>query len=418
MANDEYPISTDQGISAADSDPAAPADIESAGETGDTSDTNDITEDTATDDDYSLPLSHRRELENGHPYRPEQRRPTIPEKPSRQYRELPPDQGFTVRSLMEGAMMVAISLLLAVIGIYVPLVSFIGLLLYPLPMAILTLRRGVKTGVAGTAALLALSAMFFGIPQAVMMLLQYGVLGVFLGWCLRSRRKPLFTLGLSTLIAALGTAAALGLSLLVSGLPLSSLQDQAREMLDMVLSAYEQAGTLDLLLPEGWTVEQYAAYMEESMLRMLPSVLIITASLMTLLCYLLTTAILRRLGYDVARLPKFREWRLDWRLCWGLILGMALHLYGNHAGVDWAVTAGVSILYVFAPILLVGGIAFFFWYMHVMDTPLFMRGILVVFGVVMFSYLMWFFMAAAVLDDLLDLRGRLLKLRDRRRGAA
>ena len=368
------------------------------------------------DDDYSLPLSYRREKERDS-YQPP-RKPVIPEKPPAQFRELPEDQGFTVKALMEGAMLVAISLLLAVIGIYAPLISIIGLLLYPLPMAVLTLRRGVKVGVTGTLALLALSAIFFGIPQAVLMLLQYGVLGVFLGWCLRSGRKPLFTLGLATLIAALGAAAAILLSLLISGLPLSSLQDQAREMVDSVIAVYQQHGMIDSLLPEGWTVEQYSSYMEESMMRLLPAVLIISSSLMTVLCYLLSTAILRRLHYDIPRLPKFKEWRLDWRFSWGLILGLALLLYGNHTSTDWASTAGASILYVFAPILLVVGVAFLFWYMDAMDTPLVMRGVILFVSILMFTVMMWFFMSLAVLDDLFDLRGRLIRLRDRSRGVS
>ena len=151
-------------------------------------------------------------------------------------------------------------------------------------------------------------------------------------------------------------------------------------------------------------------------MKLLPAVLIISSSVMTLLCYLISTAILRRLRYDIPRLPRFKDWRLDWRFSWGLILGLALLLYGNHASVEWASTVGASILYVFAPILLIVGIAFFFWYMDAMDTPMFMRVILVFVAVLMFSFMMWFFMALAVLDDLLDLRGRLLRLRERSGG--
>lgn len=367
------------------------------------------------DDDYSLPLSHLREKEGAYP--PQIRRATIPEKPPLQYRELPDDRGFSVRALMEGAMMVAISLLLALVGIYAPLVSIIGLLLYPLPMALLTLRRGVKMGVAGTVALLALSAIFFGIPQAVVMLLQYGVLGVFLGWCLRSGRKSLYTLLMCALIASLGAAAAIALSLLISGLPFSALAEQARDMINSVIVLYEQNGLLEQVLPEGWTVEQYVSYMERSMLRLLPAVLIISSTIMTGLCYLISTAILRRLRYDIPRLPKFREWRLDWRFSWGLILGLGLLLYGNGSGAEWAFTVGSSILYVFAPILLVGGAAFFFWYMNEVGMSPVMRGLLIFLAIMLFNYLMWFFMALAVLDDLLDLRGRLSRARERRGGA-
>ena len=367
------------------------------------------------DDDYSYPLSYRRESDQY--YQPPQRKATIPEKPPEQFRELPKDEGFTVSALVEGAMMVAVSLLLAVIGIYLPVLSFVGLLLYPLPMAILTLRRGVRIGITGTLALLALSALFFGIPQAVLILLQYGVLGVFLGWCLRCGRKPLFTLGLSTLIAALGMAASVALTLFISGMPLSALAEEARGMVDTVVSAYEQRGLLNTIIPDGWTVEQYVEYMKSSMVRLLPAVMIITSSVMTVLCYLITTAILRRLRYDIPRLPKFKEWRLDWRFSWGLILGLALLLYGNHSGAQWASTIGSSVLYVFAPILLVGGIAFFFWYMDAMQMSMIMRGVLIFLAVIMFSYFIWFFMTLAVLDDLIDLRGRFTRMLERRGGA-
>ena len=73
-------------------------------------------EPTEDDDDYSYPLSYRRE--NDQSYQPPPRKATIPEKPPEQFRELPKDEGFTARALAEGAMMVAVSLLLAVIGIY------------------------------------------------------------------------------------------------------------------------------------------------------------------------------------------------------------------------------------------------------------------------------------------------------------
>ena len=69
-------------------------------------------------------------------------------------------------------------------------------------------------------------------------------------------------------------------------------------------------------------------------------------------------------------------------------------------------------------LLLVVGVAFLFWYMDAMDTPLVMRGVIIFVSILMFSVMMWFFMTLAALDDMLDLRGRIVRLRDRSRGVS
>lgn len=363
------------------------------------------------DEDYSLPVNRERD-EDGFALTPPAPRPSQ-EPPS--YRQLPRERGFSLTALLEAAVMVGLSLLLALAGLKLPLASLIGLLLYPLPLAILTFRRGLLWGLGGTAALCALSVPLFGLPQAVLMLLQYGVLGVFLGWAFRSGRKPLFILSLTAVIAALGAAISFLLSYSFSGLPLTALSEQIQAVADAYLTMMRQNPALMQTLSQyGWTEEQFAQLMSATMLKVWPAALIVSSALMGALCYAIFAFALRRFKYQAARLPKFRDWRLNWRFAWGVILGLILLLLGDKQDIAWAITAGASILYVFAPLLLICGLAFYFWYMNLLRLSPFMQGLFILVVLLLFSYLAWFLMLLAVLDDLLDLRGKLTRWRQRR----
>ena len=368
------------------------------------------------DDDYSLPLSARRERE---PFRfappaPEPEPEASQEPlflPQEEYRDIPKDKGFTLRALTESAMMIAISLTLALVGYYVPVISVIGILLYPLPMVVLVLRRGVKVGIASSLALAALSVIFFGVAQALLMLVEYGLLGLFLGWCFRSGRGALFSLSGATIIAAVGTALSLLLSLYISGIPIGSLlsgmEDSFRESMEYMISQ----GSALFVLPEGMEMEAYLENMLDLMIRLLPAVLILTAMLLTLVFYLICTKVLRRMRYSISQLPRFTAWRMDWRFSWGVILGLFCLLLGNNVQLQWLSDLGMNLLYVFAPVLFLCGLAFFIWFVKFEKYGPMATTFFAVILVVFFNVSMWMFMLLAIFDPLLDLRGRLIRRR-------
>ena len=63
-------------------------------------------------------------------------------------------------------------------------------------------------------------------PNAVIMMIEYGILGIFLGYCFRKQKGPLFTMGFAIVIAACGTLVGLMLSLFISGLPFSAMTEE------------------------------------------------------------------------------------------------------------------------------------------------------------------------------------------------
>ena len=321
------------------------------------------------DEAVSLPLSARWEKQLDRQSilegQPQHKEYAPPPPPPLRYREIPPDQGFTARALAEGAMMVALGLLFSLLYLYLPVAGFIGQLLAPLPMAVLVLRRGVKVGLAAAVAQLALSAVLFGIAQAALMLVEFGALGLFLGFCFRNKKRPLLTLGFSTMIAAAGMVVALLLASFISGLPLSSMFDQ---MLEMIESTYSQMaemaeaqGLTDTMLG-GLSAEEYASQMVELATRLTPAFLIVSVMLLSMLTYIISAKVLRRMRYDIPQLPPFSLWRMDWRIAWGVIAGLALEFGGKRFGLVWLETLGGNVLWVFGPILFICGLSFVIWY--------------------------------------------------------
>jgi len=77
-------------------------------------------------------------------YQPQVEMVLPPEKP---YRSVNPNAKFGARTLVETAMMVAISVLLAFLNNMVPFFGLLGPFLMPIPFAVLVLRQGLGAGV-------------------------------------------------------------------------------------------------------------------------------------------------------------------------------------------------------------------------------------------------------------------------------
>ena len=357
------------------------------------------------DEEVSLPLSAYREGENEGYSSPQ---PVIPPQPEATYREIPQANKLTVRGLMECAMMVAISLVLALIGFYVPVANIIGLLLFPLPLAVLVFRNGVTTGLIGAVALFALAAIFFGLPNAVIMMIEYGALGLFLGYCFRKRKGPLFTMGFAIVIAACGTLVGLMLSLFVAGLPFSAMTEELTQFAHQYFAMFNGNG-LDAFIPGNMTMDAFIQEMTDWVIRLIPAILIIGSMIMAAVGYGVSSAVLRHLHYDIPKVPPFSEWRMDWKFSWGVIAGLACTLAGSYFEISWLNTLGWNILYVFCPVLLVCGLAFVIWlFKQPIYSPL-LKTLLVLMMIFFFQATFFLLMFLAVFEPIIDFRGRLKK---------
>ncbi|MCR4962312.1 MAG: YybS family protein [Firmicutes bacterium] len=373
------------------------------------------------DDGYSLPLSAKAEGKDAPPLSA----PAAPGKnggktyyrqPPREWRRIPQaEERIGVKSLTEGAMMAAVAVVLAVIAVYVPVLNLAALLLFPLPATVLVLRRGVKMGVLVTAVVFLLTLIFFGLAQSVALLLQCGLLGLFLGYCFRYGKGPLFTLAIATVIAAFGALANMALSLYVMGMPWQSIGDEIGMMVREYAAALQSVGGESLFTAGGMTAEEGVEYFTALMQKLLPAVFILSSMLMAMLCYLIYSKVLRRMRYHIPSLPPFSQWRMDWRFSWGVIAGLLCAWVGSQAHLPWLNTVGVNILYIFFPILLICGFSCVVWIWKKLRIHTFVLVILIIIWIQFFAYVCILLALIGAFDPLLDFRSRLNKQEEEKR---
>ena len=148
-----------------------------------------------------MPLSARRERADYIPPEPPIQEPESPAResePAYEYRQIPSGNAVSLKAILEALAVAALSLLLVYLANYVPIASIVGIILLPVPTAILVFRRGFITGLIALIVLSVSCYSLFDLNLTLQVIGQYCTIGFFLGYCFRSFKGPLFTLGIST----------------------------------------------------------------------------------------------------------------------------------------------------------------------------------------------------------------------------
>jgi uncharacterized protein YybS (DUF2232 family) len=280
------------------------------------------------------------------------------------------------------------------------------LLLYviPVPVAILVIRNGVRTGVLATlVAALGVGAIL-GPIDGLIVLVRVGFIGIALG-ALLARKRPWVISLAGTSVASL--AAFVSDFLLASwasglspGAMIVKVQEGLTEAGQRTMELYQKIGVPEESLG---LVKQMMELMPVWLKTFLPSVLVIGAVFSAAIAYAATRWILLRMKRDVQPIPPFADWRIDWRFAWGLIgaLVLAYAVPGANLGLVRSVTTNAVVVYVM--VYSVFGIAVLWSLLGSMNVPKGFRIIIALF-IYMTPPLNWLLPMAGMLDGWLDFR--------------
>jgi uncharacterized protein YybS (DUF2232 family) len=286
------------------------------------------------------------------------------------------NEPFSTAAITEGAMMVAISVILGVASTVIP---FFGSLLFPLPIIILIMRRGIRIGIIAFIATFLLMTIFVSLPFALVTIIAYGFIGVFFGYCFRMRKKPLFILWGGILVAAIGIITAfLILPLFFAGLPTADFANQISGVVEQTIETANKQGGLANILSGETTVEEFAAQMKKVVTIIIPAGLVMSGIAISFLLYIISGAIFRRLRFDIPRLPNFSEWRLAWPFLLGLMAGIVAVILGPNYDIGWLTSIGIGLMVVFGIIIGINGSALLYWLLKHWDVSGFIKLIFIV----------------------------------------
>lgn len=296
----------------------------------------------------------------------------------------------------------AISGLVALLIYYVS-VSFLPFIIfaYPVPFVLMGVKRGYEY--SGIAQLLAFAGVYIldGLSGGVLMA-GLGILVAFpMIYALRRGYTAFQSIATVTVICLV---AVMGLSFLVSNFKgvdiLSNLETSVRVAIDEQVNVIKQLN-IDI------SIEEFKSYMEsgvDMMLALLPSLLFILSMVVAMLNYYASTGLLRRIGFGIIDVPKFRNFRLPKDILRGSLLMIIGVFVLDWFGFGFTTELSLNLTLVFSFLFLMQGLA----------VTVYLLGIrfksATVFLFVVLSLLLNFrliYVVIGALDTALDFRNRL-----------
>ncbi|NLK08543.1 MAG: YybS family protein [Firmicutes bacterium] len=303
----------------------------------------------------------------------------------------------STRSLTEGAMLAALTVLLSLLGAYfMPYLFFVT----PVPLIILVYRHGMRPGilVAITSALLA-GIVISMIPSMIFLLIM-GLVGIAMGGALKEGFSPyrIMLIGVATSVVALVLMVAVT-SFVLDMNVLETSFDAMRHSLEQAVRMSERLGVEEHPFMQMGGIDELVRLLRLA----LPAALLTTATVITFVNYWLARLILNRIGSNLPWIQPFRTWRFPWYLAWGYILGQGLLLLSrgfSATGIWFAVGLNLQILFNY--VFLLQGLAILWFFFDKVNLPRLVRWLIIIFlfNPMITTFIVW----AGVLDTWFNFR--------------
>ena len=211
------------------------------------------------------------------------------------------------RPLTEGALFAGLAVVLALIGFYIPVIGIFVSLLWPVPIALMVLRHGVRTAVMTVVVAGAVLSMVVGILEGTLMTLTMGVVGLAMGYAVSRGWSAFRTLALASVAVLVGVTISVGAS--AAFLRLNVMDMLAPDLSEATKSVSELYAKFGLPKERTDQILKMLVPPRELMLATLPATLSMAIAINALINYEVARRIMPRFGYPVTALPAFRDWR-------------------------------------------------------------------------------------------------------------
>jgi len=307
-------------------------------------------------------------------------------------------------------MLTALTVVLCLAGIYIPVLGGILKFIWPVPIAVLVLRHGLRSGIMATVVSGLLLFMLTGPINALITMAGFGLIGVILGYTLRLKLAAPQVI----LWCAVGSAISIIASLYLAGFVIGVNPIDA--MIEAQQLAIEQMRPLTEQLSGGQggagaeQLDEMMAQFPDLMRMILPAVVVVAAVFSSFMNFLVASWVLRRMGNEIVSLPPFTMWRFPMWCVYIYLVGLGLSIAGDFAGIDVARPIGINLLTAFGYLFLVGGVSLAAYFFKRSKVS---RNIKIGIGVgifVFFTYVFQLMVYVGIFDSVFDYRARLEKM--------
>lgn len=297
-------------------------------------------------------------------------------------------------------MLAALTVVLYIANVYTQLLVYI----IPVPVAILVVRHGLRTGAVASAVAALGVGLVLGPVDAVTVLIRVAVVGLLMGGLMAKRARAMTALLATAAAYAAVVVSDFAIVAITSQLSMAQVLEQMRQGIEQaaaqVASMYEQLGMAPQTLESTKTMlGQLPQWFE----MFLPTILLFGAIVAALISYTAARWVLRRTKVDVEALPPFGKWRLGWAWAWGIIAALLLGQLAAKLGGAAAQSAISNVIMMYVMLYTVMGASVGWGLMEHYKVPLGFR-LFILIMLYMTPPFTWAFALTGLLDGWADFR--------------
>ena len=215
-----------------------------------------------------------------------------------------------VKPLTEGGILAAISVVMALTSIYVPLLGTIVAFIWPLPIIILVVRHGLRWGILASVVSGILIALLIHPMQAISMTVAFGLVGLVIGYNYRQGYGAFKSLLMAMAASIISKIAVLALGALLLNInPMSMQIDIMKEAFSTSIDIYRSSGMSENEIAQ---LETNFKTGLDTISLLFPIIIVMAGMLDAYINFIVSGRVLRRLGtLDLVTLKPFTQWRFS-----------------------------------------------------------------------------------------------------------
>ena len=262
------------------------------------------------------------------------------------------------KRITEGAICLAIYIILLLLVLYLPVFGVVLSFVLPLPFAYFTAKYQWKNGLVLFVGAVILTFLF-GTITVIPVTLLYGIVGIVLGWCIHERKGQFITFSVTTLTFLFCSVLIYIASVLFFNMNI------IEELFVMVEETFQQTFQLmEQLGQETAELETFFQEFKQLFITLLPTLLIMSSALMVVIIQQITYRILQRFGIPIVEAIPFRELTLPKSLIWYYLIFNLLYFVMPGEPVTFLHSVYMNGTYILQILFVLQGITFLFFYTY------------------------------------------------------
>jgi uncharacterized protein YybS (DUF2232 family) len=281
-----------------------------------------------------------------------------------------------LRPMIEGGILSAVAIVFAFISAYVPVLGAFVNLIWPVPITLLGVRHGYKWSIMATVVAGIIIALLMHPLEAVSVVVGFSLIGIVLGHAIRARFSPVKTLLLGGAASLLSKMLVIGIGSVILGVnPLTMGTEGLDQTVDQALAMYRSIGIPETELA---AMGNYMRSMLDIVKIILPAGFVLASLTDTYLNFWVAKIILKKLGVELAPFPPFKHWSFSVTVLYLFGISMGLIYLGNSNQLELVKNIGMNLNALSTILLLVQGVALFYFFADKYNLSRALRGIILV----------------------------------------